>query len=145
MAIITLTNQTNSPFHIGTTLFSVGVPVTADLEGTDLQIAEVYRDAGLAVMEDVAAPENLTLPEITGDPIVGETLSGSDGTWTGGPTFAYQWERDGVPIEDATDSEYILVEGDIGAEITFTVTATNAAGSDAATSDPVGPVTDDND
>ncbi|TIX73395.1 MAG: hypothetical protein E5V25_05390 [Mesorhizobium sp.] len=83
-----------------------------------------------------APPVNTVLPAITGNPWVGQTLSVSDGTWTGTApiTFAYQWKRNGANIVGATNSTYALVSGDLGATITCTVTATNAAGSAGATS-----------
>lgn len=140
MANITLTNQTNSPIKIGTTYFWVDTPTTADLTGLDLQIAEIYRDASLWT---ASAPENTSLPTVSGDVTVGAILSGSNGSWTGypAPAFTYEWLRDDTPIDGADENEYALTAEDAGAEITFAVTATNALGSDTAVSEPVGPVT----
>jgi hypothetical protein len=56
-------------------------------------------------------------------------------------SYAYQWKRNGASISGATANAYTLVTADVGAMITATVTATNAAGSASATADPVGPVT----
>jgi len=56
-------------------------------------------------------------------------------------TYAYRWKRNGVNISGATANTYTLVTADLGAMITATVTATNAAGSTSATATAVGPVT----
>lgn len=82
----------------------------------------------------LSAPVNSVLPVISGTPTVGQLLSTTDGTWSGSPTFTYQWKRDGVNIGSATANTYTLVSADAGAVITVTVTATNAAGSASATS-----------
>ena len=89
-------------------------------------------------------PANTALPIISGAPAVGQTLTGSTGTWTGTPTITYarQWRRNGVAISGATGATYVLVADDTGANITLAVVATNAAGSSApVVSASVGPVT----
>jgi len=78
-------------------------------------------------------PVNTVAPIVTG-PIpgiwyVGDNISTSNGTWTGSPTFTYQWTRQGVTIVGETSSTYILQEIDIEQEIKSYVTATNAGGS----------------
>ena len=42
-----------------------------------------------------AAPTNSSLPTIGGEPVSGDTLKASPGTWTGTTpiTYAYQWQR----------------------------------------------------
>lgn len=142
MANITLTNQTNSPIKLDTTYFWVNTPTTADLTGLDLQIAEIYRDAGLGTVEEGVAPANTVAPTITGTPTVGETLTATDGTWTGTPTptFTRVWQRsaDGASgwsdISGATGDTYTLVEDDDGQYVRIQVTATNSAGSGTADS-----------
>lgn len=85
-----------------------------------------------------AAPVNTVAPVISGSPVVGSTLTASQGSWTGfpTPTYAYQWKKDAVAISGATSTTYVPVTGDIGGVITVTVTATNsqAPGGVAATS-----------
>lgn len=89
------------------------------------------------------APANTVLPAITGTTVTGQTLTVSNGTWTGkpAPTFARQWKRNGTNIASATGTTYVLVAADEGATITATVTATNSVGNASATSAGVGPVT----
>lgn len=91
----------------------------------------------------LSAPANTSAPFISGNPIVGQQLSCSQGVWSGNPapTFAYQWKKDNVDISGSTASTYTPVTEDIGAMITCAVTATNSEGSVAATSNAVGPVT----
>jgi pimeloyl-ACP methyl ester carboxylesterase len=86
--------------------------------------------------ESAVVPSNSVLPVISGTVEVGETLSTTDGTWTGTEpiTYTYQWKRDGVNISGETDSTYIITVDDVGSEITVTVTGTNDVGSDSATS-----------
>ena len=70
-------------------------------------------------------------PFITGRTLVGGELAVDttciDGL-VGVGTFAYQWYRDGLEIEGATDSEYTTTEDDVGAEITVEVTYVDLGG-----------------
>lgn len=88
------------------------------------------------------APASVTPPTIDNtSPQVGDTLTGIPGTWLHVPTsHVYQWIRDGVDIAGGVGLTYLLTEDDLAAEITIRDTATNAAGSDSATSDPTDPV-----
>ncbi|TKT42795.1 hypothetical protein [Rhizobium sp. LC145] len=81
-------------------------------------------------------PANTALPTVSGTAQVGQTLTATNGTWTGTPTPTYtrQWKADGVNISGATATTYVPVEGDVGKVITVTVTGTNSAGNASATS-----------
>src|SRR5205823_3805225 len=77
----------------------------------------------------------------TARPAVGGTaqrsfaLSSTRGSWDGiGNAYAYQWQRDGVDIPDATGATYTLTPADEGARVRVRVTATNPDGSVAAAS-----------
>lgn len=86
-------------------------------------------------------PINTVLPTISGTPQSGQTLSVTNGTWLNSPTgFTYQCYADGVPISGATASTFLLTSSQVGATITWVVTASNVNGSAAATSNAVGPV-----
>ncbi|MEI9966147.1 MAG: hypothetical protein WDN67_00500 [Candidatus Moraniibacteriota bacterium] len=88
-------------------------------------------------------PVNTALPLITGTPLVGETLSVSNGTWTNTPTsYTYQWKRDGEDIDGETENTYVLTEDDFNAMISCVVTATNAEGSGEAESEETGPISE---
>lgn len=103
----------------------------------------------------MAAPENTSVPTFTGLLRVGQTLSGADGTWTGSPTFAYQWQRaepvyhEGVLVYDedeivtldwedisgATLIDYVGVAEDVNHAIRLRVVGTNGDGSATAYSE----------
>jgi hypothetical protein len=89
----------------------------------------------------VAPPVCNVLPTILGETAVGVQLAGTTGTWVGsGITYARQWNSNGVAIAGQTGITYTPVTGDVGAMLTFTVTASNSGGSVPATSAPVGPI-----
>ena len=77
------------------------------------------------------APVNTVAPVVSGNTYVGDVLTTTNGTWTGSPTFTYQWYTvsTGDPIVGATSTTYTLLEADAGTEINCQVTGTNAAGS----------------
>ena len=83
----------------------------------------------------VAAPVKTMAPQISGTPTIGQTLFCSQGSWTNYPeSFAYQWLRDGAPIDTATGADYTLTKADAGHQLSCQVTASNGAGSAMATS-----------
>jgi chitodextrinase len=87
-------------------------------------------------------PTNTTPPSISGQPIVGATLSAAAGDWTGTApiSFAYQWQRcdssgaNCTALPGATDSSYVVSWVDVGATLRVAVTGSNAAGAATATS-----------
>ena len=86
-------------------------------------------------------PSNTALPTVSGTAQQGDTLTTSNGSWTGSPTsYAYQWQdcdssgANCASISGATSSSYTLVSGDVGHTIRAVVTATNGGGSTAASS-----------
>ena len=86
------------------------------------------------------APTNTVAPALSGTAQEGQTLTCSTGTWTGSPTYTYQWKRNGNNITSATNSTYTLVTADVGTSIKCTVTATNILGSASADSNTVIPI-----
>lgn len=77
-------------------------------------------------------PQQSSPGSITGTIQVGQTLTCDPGTWTGSPTFAYQWLRNGAEIAGAKASTYALQEADEGTAVQCQVLATNAGGATAA-------------
>ena len=87
-----------------------------------------WANAGAAPV--ILVPSNIVLPVITGTAQIGFTLTGSNGTWTNTPTgYTYRWLANGVAIGGATASTFLLTSAQLGAVITFEVTAKNAGGS----------------
>lgn len=88
-----------------------------------------------------SAPVNTALPSITGATQQGVVLSATSGAWSGSPTsFAYQWNRcdsagaNCAAISGATGTQFSLGVSDLGKTLRVKVTASNAGGSTAATS-----------
>lgn len=107
------------------------------------EIGAAYRGETQVFGDDVpapSAPTNTVAPSITGTATVGQTLTAAVGTWTGSPSYARQWLRNGTAISGATGTTYLLIAADQGASISVRITATNAGGSAQATSAGVGPV-----
>ena len=69
-------------------------------------------------------------PEVLGVARVGETLTCSEGTWTGSRplTFKFQWLRGGVEIKGATGNTHLVEKEDAGKSLSCKVTAENKEG-----------------
>ena len=89
-----------------------------------------------------APPNNTAAPSISGTTTDGQTLTAASGSWTGSPSYAYQWrscDSSGANCSDvqgATGTTYTLGAGDIGTTLRVVVTATNSGGSVSVTSQP---------
>jgi len=100
------------------------------------------QSAQTAVVEKATsnAPNNTALPTISGTPKVGQTLTADPGSWSGNPTFAYQWQRCDVDvalcssIPGATGKTFTVPITDLGYRLRVVVTAHNAKGTATATS-----------
>jgi hypothetical protein len=87
------------------------------------------------------APTEKSPPTIAGEAIEGQQLSATAGTWAGSPTrYEYQWELCNASGEACatlageTGSTYTLSAADVGHTLRVTVTASNAGGSEPASS-----------
>lgn len=81
------------------------------------------------------APTNTELPQLSGTPKSGQTLTCSAGAWEGSPTeLAYAWLRDGTEIAGESSATYVVDDTDRGHSIACEVTAANEGGSATATS-----------
>jgi len=112
----------------------LGAVVVGGLAGFGVQ-------SGLASEGASAPPAYVTPPQITGlQP--GQTLSVSQGTWTGTTpmSFFYTWQRgDGTsftPIPGATGSTYTITPADVGHDFLVQVKAQNSLGPAWANSAP---------
>lgn len=86
-----------------------------------------------------AAPVNSVLPAISGVVQQGQTLTAFSGIWSGGPSFAFQWQElisaAWTNIAGATAQTIIVPGGStVGRSLRVAVTASNAAGSATANS-----------
>jgi hypothetical protein len=124
------------------------VLVTADVDHTVRVIvtatnADGSSSANSRVTNLVAASNGPTVtaqPTISGTVAVGEQLTASPGTWSGGArSFTYQWQSCSTAgmcadISGATGQSYDVRTADIGSSIRVAVTAHSPAGSSTATS-----------
>jgi hypothetical protein len=130
--------------------------VTADDLGSTLVVEVTASNSGGVGKADSAptelvvpaTPVVVTGPTISGDAIVGSTLTADRGTWSDqNATFSYAWLRcqgEGQgscsAIDGADGTTYVLTGDDVGFRVEVTVTASNAGGSSSADSNLVGPV-----
>jgi hypothetical protein len=104
--------------------------------------AAATSDQSATVASLGTAPASTAAPTISGTPKEGQTLTASNGTWSGTTpmTFTYQWQRcdangaNCADIANATSSTYTLTSADVGNTVRVSVKATNAAGNTSATS-----------
>jgi hypothetical protein len=101
-----------------------------------------------AVVSSSKGPVNTAPPAISGTAKVGEELTASNGTWTGGvDSYGYQWQRcdssgaSCTAVTDATSRTYGVRTVDAGHTLRVVVTAKNASDSTSATSAPTPVVT----
>jgi hypothetical protein len=83
---------------------------------------------------------NTVLPVISGTAQDTMVLGVSDGTWSGTPSFTYQWYVAGIAVPGATTNSYTVVTSNVGKLVSCKVVATNANGPAAANAVAVGPV-----
>lgn len=81
-------------------------------------------------------------PAVSGTPTSGQTLTTTNGTWTGqgSITYARQWYRGNTPISGATALTYVLTAAEVGYYVFCRVTATDSYGANTQDSNIVGPV-----
>jgi Tol biopolymer transport system component len=122
--------------------------VTADTYKFTLRV-EVFGTNAVGTSNDQSLPTppvrmdppHLSItPPVTGQNVVGQTLSVAQGVWLGGPpiAFTYQWRRcdalgtleSCVPIPGATSSTYQLTVADLDKTLRVYITGTNAAGTE---------------
>jgi hypothetical protein len=108
------------------------------VDGEQMSIYATYTPAAPS-----PPPASTSPPVLSGLAQAGQTLSTSNGTWSGSPTtFAYQWSRcdtSGVnclPIGGATGQSYPVGTLDVGSRLLATVTAANGTGTTSAMTTP---------
>lgn len=106
--------------------------------------------AGPSVAQ-AATPAPTALPTLSGTTRAGQTLTTTDGTWSGGGTMSYtrRWQRcdnagaNCTLIPGASAKTYVLQDADAGGTVRSLITAQNVDGTGPATasapSDPIAP------
>lgn len=107
-------------------------PTAADAE-QQLSVEVTGTKAGYTPATEISgsvmvAKGNLVtaVPTVTGDPVVGGTVTVRVGTWTEGTTLTYRWLRNGMPIAGATGTSYTPVAADADQELSIEVTGTKS-------------------
>lgn len=114
--------------EVGRATLSITIPEGTPGGASSLLVTVAETGTSIEVpIEIVSALEPITVvkaPKITGALKVGKTVSVNEGTWSvGNPTFSYQWNRNGAPIDGATAENYTITALDAGAALSVTVTA----------------------
>lgn len=103
---------------------------TAYAKGELSLLTPLQQRTKAAAMGAPIPPANTTLPAISGTLTVGQTLTTTNGTWTGvSPTYTRQWFRGNHPIPGATATTRVLAAADAGFRMSCRVTATDVNGS----------------
>jgi hypothetical protein len=126
----------------------VGSTLRVRVTASNADGSSAIRSEQTAVVGSTAAPlTNTGRPTISGEPRVGQQLTGNEGTWTGSPTtFAFQWQRCDVEtltcanVVGATGRTYGVRLADLGFRLRVQVTASKDGRSGTATSAATGVV-----
>jgi Tol biopolymer transport system component len=125
--------------------------VVADSRATLRLVVTATNSTGSATATSLAtavvgglAPANIALPVIAGQPVIGQLLTASTGTWTGisNAVFSYQWKSCAatgdqcIALAGATGSTYVVTPAEVGFTILVTVTGVTVNGIVSADSAP---------
>jgi sugar lactone lactonase YvrE len=145
-----VTGATHATYTLGSSDWEHTIKVVIGA-AAGAETATATSPASPIIGTEPTAPVSQSAPEAEGPATEGKTLTANPGTWLGSEplTYAYQWQRcpaeaeaaeeeeeECEDIEGATASTYTLVEADVGSGVIVTVTASNAAGEAAASSEP---------
>jgi hypothetical protein len=136
-----ITSATNKTYTVAAADADNTLRVVVTASNADGQASAT--SAATDVVSSAAAPKNTAPPTISGTPQVGEELTASNGTWTGGAkTFTYQWLRcdtnggSCAEVAGATGRTYGVRAADAGNTLRVSVTAANASDKATAQSAP---------
>lgn len=110
-----------------------------DLYNIDRNRIQSLVDAGLESdgtvppTYDRKIPVNIELPHVSGTPAVGQTITGTIGSWANHPdTYIWRWLRDGGGINDddggGGEGTYVVLAKDAGHAISLQIGARNESG-----------------
>lgn len=134
------TSGSVSPSANGTYIASGQLYTISGSGSLNVYVAGSYGKVWTFTSSVVSAPVNSVAPTISGTATFNSVLTANNGTWSGSPTYAHQWQRAATSggsysnISGATSSTYTLVSADVGQYLKVNVTATNAGGSVSALS-----------
>ena len=121
----TISGETNSTYTTQSPA-DVGQSITCQVTAVNGVISS--SPATSNTITPTSAPVNTAPPAMSGNLVVGNTLTTTNGTWIAfpSPTFTYKWFRNGSQIGGETNSTYTTQSpSDVGQSITCSVTATN--------------------
>jgi hypothetical protein len=130
----TIANATSASYVVASP--DVGSKLYSLVTATNSSGSASQRSALSAVVV-ATAPVNTLWPSLTGIARDGQTLTSSNGAWSGTSpiTYAYSWRRcdssgnNCTTIPNATSSSYLVSASDVGSKLYSFVTASNVAGS----------------
>jgi hypothetical protein len=135
----------------GTHTYSTAGSYPVNTSITDIGGASTGVTSTAQIAAPAAQPPRIVeAPVVSGPPHESDTLSTTNGVWSGSPTdYQYQWLRCATPTGDsciviagAVMSTYTLVHADVGSTMRARVRAQNAVGTSLpADSAPTAPVT----
>jgi hypothetical protein len=140
-----VTGATASSYSAGST--DVGSTLRVAVTASNAGGSTTAQSAPSAVVAAMP-PQSTAPPDVTGSDATGQVLQSSTGSWTGTApmSYAYQWQRCDssgsgcANVSGATSSTYALTSADSGSTMRVHVSASNSAGSAAATSQATAPV-----
>ena len=105
--------------------------------------ATAESNATAEIPAKAGAPVESAPPSISGQAVVGKTLTATTGTWKGDQpiSYSFKWQScttnlSSCSANGATGNTYTVAAGDVGKRIRVRVTAKNSAGETAGLSDP---------
>lgn len=128
-----LSGQTGATY--GLTAADVGSTLVVLVTATNADGSTQANSRPSSVVSANVLPAATVKPAVTGTAAVGSQLTASTGTWTGGPTLTYQWQRCNAAgasctdVTGATGSTYGVLAADAGSTLVAVVTARNEVGS----------------
>lgn len=136
----TIAGETASSYVLATS--DIDHTLIANVTATNADGSATASSVATLLIADDSPPVNTDRPAVSGTATVGQALTVSNGTWTGGArTFTYQWKRcDAVgasctAISGATATTYTLAAADAAQTLRVEVTAANPSGTRMAASD----------
>jgi hypothetical protein len=141
-ACTTIVGATSKSYTLAAADVSKRLRATVTATNSAGAASETSNPTGTSRAAPASAPRNTAVPAISGTATVGQTLTASNGTWTGTEPirYTYSWQRcdsagsSCAAISGATGQTYPVTSADQGNRLRVVVTASNTAGSSNATS-----------